>query len=365
MLTEAGCRQRRQRLWQQLSPRPETDHVRLADPLHLNYLANFHVDPISSAAEFGGFLLVRSDGAAKLIYGNRLGASVDEAHVEERVVVDWYDGQSPARMPRRLAPVQGTSPDAHAAIPIHDRPESPYGPTIIRAITQMRRQKDADELDVLRQSMRAGEAGHAWARANIKPGMTELDVYVGVVGACTRAAGRPVVVYGDFAVSPGPERRGGGPTDRVLEPGDLFILDYSVVIDGYRGDFTNTLAVGGQPRPDQQRLMDLCLEAMASGERELRAGQACQTVYNAVRDVFERAGVADSFPHHAGHGLGLMHPEAPFFVRHSNEMLLEGDVVTLEPGLYIAGVGGLRIERNYLVSAQGHERLSHHAITLV
>ena len=193
------------------------------------------------------------------------------------------------------------------------------------------------------------------ARANIRPGMTELDVYHGVSGACMKAVGHPVIVYGDFAVSPGPERRGGGPTDRVLEPGDMFILDYSVIIQGYRSDFTNTLVVGKEPTADQQRLCDLSLQAMAAGERELRAGAACLTVYDAVRGVFDKAGVADAFPHHAGHGIGLTHPEDPYFVRHATQTLLAGDVVTLEPGLYIEGVGGLRIEHNYLVTADGIE----------
>jgi Xaa-Pro aminopeptidase len=86
-------------------------------------------------------------------------------------------------------------------------------------------------------------------------------------------------------------------------------------------------------------------------------------VYGAVRGVFEKAGVADAFPHHAGHGLGVMHPEAPFIVRRSDETLLAGDVVTLEPGLYVPG-GGLRIEHNYLIEETGYERLSNHTIAL-
>ncbi len=116
--------------------------------------------------------------------------------------------------------------------------------------------------------MRAGEAGQAWGRANAKPGMTELDVYIGVSGACMKEAKQAVIVYGDFAVSPGTARRGGPPTERVLQAGDMMILDFSVVIGGYRGDFTNTVVVGGKPKPDQQRLCDLCLAAMAAGERE-------------------------------------------------------------------------------------------------
>ena len=118
------------------------------------------------------------------------------------------------------------------------------------------------------------------------------------------------------------------------------------------------------PNPGQQRLYDLCMAAMAAGEKELRAGRECRTVYGAVNEVFEKAGVAEHFPHHAGHGLGVSHPEAPYLVRHANESLLAGDVVTLEPGLYIAGIGGIRIEHNYLITEGGNERLSNHTIAL-
>ncbi|HXG08611.1 MAG TPA: Xaa-Pro peptidase family protein [Gemmataceae bacterium] len=363
MLSAEGCRQRRQRLWQRLDPPPEGDHLRLADPIHLMYLANFHVDPFSLGAGFGGYLLVRRDGEARLIYDNRLPKSVEQAHVEERRVVPWYDGRSPGRGPRQLALLEAVNP-SHPGLRIHDRPGDPYAATVIHTLAEMRRRKDPDEIDLLRRCMRATEAGHAWARANVKPGMTELEVYCGVNTACIRAAGQAVIVYGDFAVSPGPSRRGGPPTDRVLEPGDMLILDYSVVIGGYRSDFTNTLVVGKEPTPDQRRLYELCVAAMAAGEKELRPGAECLAVYQAVRGVFEKAGVAEYFPHHAGHGLGLTHPEDPYFVPNANQTLLAGDVVTLEPGLYIEGIGGIRIEHNYLITNQGYERLSNHTISL-
>jgi Xaa-Pro aminopeptidase len=144
----------------------------------------------------------------------------------------------------------------------------------------------------------------------------------------------------------------------------MLILDFSVVISGYRGDFTNTLVIGKEPNPAQRRLYQLSAEAMAAGEKELRAGAACLTVYRAVRSVFEKAGVADHFPHHDGHGLGLAHPEAPYLVERADQTLFAGDVVTLEPGLYIPGVGGLRIEHNYLITENGHDRLSHHVLGL-
>jgi Xaa-Pro aminopeptidase len=144
----------------------------------------------------------------------------------------------------------------------------------------------------------------------------------------------------------------------------MFILDYSVVIGGYRSDFTNTLVVGQEPTADQRRLFDLCTEAMAAGERTLRAQMPCREVYAAVCDVFETERMAQYFPHHAGHGLGLMHPEAPYLVRHATETLAAGDIVTLEPGLYVPGIGGIRIERNYLIKDDAYELLSNHVIAL-
>jgi Xaa-Pro aminopeptidase len=365
MLSVEGCRQRRQRLLERLDPFPGEGFVVLADPQHLMYLADFAVDPISSGAAFGGFLVLRKDGHALLIHDHRLPQSVQEAHVDETETVTWYDGQHPGHGPRKLFVREALCKRLGTQVPpVHDDPSSPDCPRVAKLLHELRRQKDPDEIDLLQCCMQATDAGHAWARTHIQPGMTELDMYCGVNAACTRAAGQPVVVYGDFAVSPGPERRGGPPTSRVLQPGDLFILDYSVVIGGYRSDFTNTLVVGGDPNPGQRRLYDLCTAAMAAGEKVLRAGTACQAVYDAVRGVFEKEQVAQFFPHHAGHGLGLAHPEAPFFVRHSDETLRENEVVTLEPGLYIAGVGGLRIENNYLVTKDGYRHMSHHTIAL-
>jgi Xaa-Pro aminopeptidase len=359
MLTAEGCRARRLRLWEALRGRIDVPALVLADPIHLRYLANFHVDPFSLGADFGGVLVVRPDGHATLYHDRRLPESVQAAHVDQREVIPWYDGQSAGIGPRRLALRAAVADNGGR---IHDSLADPLGPIVTETVAELRRAKDPDEVDLLRACMRATEAGHAWARANLRTGMTELAVYEGVFAACSTAAGRPVVVYGDFAVSPGSARRGGPPTDRVLRDGDTFILDYSVILFGYRSDFTNTLVVGGRPTAEQLRLFEGCVAAMAAGERQLRAGASCQSVYDAVRGALAGAGLADYFPHHAGHGLGLSHPEAPFIVRHSSETLITGDVVTLEPGVYVDGVGGIRIEHNYLIGATGFERLSNHVI---
>jgi Xaa-Pro aminopeptidase len=362
MPTAAGCRARRERLWAAVRDRVDVPALVLADPIHLRYLANFHVDPFSLGADFGGILVIRPDGHATLYHDKRLPESVKASHVDRTEVIAWYDGQSAGQGPRRLALRPAVEANGGR---LHDCLCDPLAPTVTTAIADLRRAKDPDEVEALRACMGVTEAGHAWARSNLRAGMTELDAYNGVFTACSTAARHPAIVYGDFAVSPGSARRGGPPTTNVLRDGDMFILDYSVILQGYRSDFTNTLVVGGQPSAEQQRLFDACVAAMAAGESQLRAGASCQTVYDAVRGSLAGAGLADHFAHHAGHGLGLSHPEAPFFVRQSSETLVAGDVVTLEPGVYVDGVGGIRIEHNYLVTADGFERLSNHTIALI
>jgi Xaa-Pro dipeptidase len=157
MLTAKGCKQRRQRLWDRLDPKPDNDHLRLHDPLHLMYLANFSVDPFSLGGGFGGYLMLRKDGHAKLLYDNRLPDSVDDAHVEERMVVPWYDAQAPARGPRQLALLQSVNP-LLAGLRIHDQPGDPYAKTLIETLAALRRQKDPDEIALMRECMRATDA---------------------------------------------------------------------------------------------------------------------------------------------------------------------------------------------------------------
>ena len=356
MLTAEGCRTRRQRFLERLEP-PHA--VVLADPLHLRYFANYYSEGISSSADFGALLVMRPDGHTTLFHDNKL-PGVAAAHVDERTSLPWYTGQEPETGPRRMvlrAPVEANGGRVHDAL------ADALAPRVFAITSDMRRRKDPDEVALLKTCMKACDAGHAWGRANIKPGMTELEVYAGVANAVYAALGHFTVVYGDFTVSPGAKKRGGPPTPHKLEAGEFFILDYSVIVQGYRSDFTNTICVGGKPTADQQKLMDVSLGAIAAGAKELKAGVSCQRVYDAMRSAF--GNMADHFTTHGGHGLGIAHPEPPYIVRHSTETLVAGDVVTLEPGLYVDGVGGLRIEHNYLITESGSEQLSNHTIALV
>ena len=135
------------------------------------------------------------------------------------------------------------------------------------------------------------------------------------------------------------------------------------------GNKTSLLSAAGfrvrtPQTPKQQEMYHACLAAMAAGETQLKAGTLAKDVYRAVHQAFADRQLADYFPHHAGHGIGLGHPEAPFLVSDSSDTLVAGDVVTLEPGLYIKGLCGMRFERNYLITASGYELLSKHQLTL-
>jgi Xaa-Pro dipeptidase len=358
MLTADGCRSRRLALISRLNHPTE---LVLNDPIHLRYFANFHVDPFSLGADYGAVLVIGPDGHSTIYHEKRLPETIQHAHVDERVVLPWYDGLTAGLGDRRgvLLPVV----QKHGGR-VHDSLGDPLAPALHAAMYDLRRQKHTDEIDQIKECMRIGKAGQEWGRDNVTAGMTELDVYNGIFAECSRTMGKPLILYGDFAVSPGMSRRGGMPTRRELKNGDMLILDFSVVVQGYRSDFTNTLVVGKSPNSDQTRLFDACVQAMAAGESELRAGQPCQVVYDAVRGSFASRNLADQFPHHAGHGLGIGHPEAPYFVKQSSETLRENDVVTLEPGVYVDGIGGIRIEHNYRITAGGYERLSQHVISL-
>jgi hypothetical protein len=356
MITAEGCRARRLRLWERLDL-PGVKHLMLVDPVHVRYFANAYVTPISLGADDLVAVEMHRDGSAVLYHENKAPDSLSWAHVDRHVKIPWYDGIHTPQCPRQL--VMKKLP-----FPPMDIPGSQHWEILTKTITDMRRRKDPDEIATIQECCTVAQAGHDWALYNVIPGMSEFDVYAGITDACDTTAGGPVVIYGDFAISPGPERRGGGPTSQVIKEGDLLILDFSVVMRGYRCDFTNTLCVGGEPTKEQQALFNQCLAAMMAGEAKLKSGTQCQAVYNAVFESFAKAGVAEYCPHHAGHGIGLAHPESPFFVKQSTETLREGDVVTLEPGLYRLGIGGLRIEHNYLITKDGYERLSHHYIGL-
>ena len=378
MLTSAGCLERRARLWALLPERADT--LVLSEPRHLMYFANFHAPPLIYRTQNAAALLILDrDGTATLITDNMLASYAEVAHVDHRITAEWYTGRAsaPERQGvlveagrRALAERSGArvafdqlAPAGLCATLGDGRAMGTLGINV--AAAALMRRKDPDEIALLRRIVRAMEEGFARGRRDIHAGMTELQAYSLVSAAVIDALGEQALVYGDFASGPRAEAKGGTPTPRVIEAGELFILDYSAVLYGYRADFTNTWTIDGQPTARQRELAALCVEAMEAGERMLRPETVGRQVHAALTSVFAAAGVADAFPHHSGHGIGLGHPDPPYLTPESDDTLAEGDVVTLEPGLYIPGEGGMRFERNYLITAGGFELLTQHHVGLV
>jgi Xaa-Pro aminopeptidase len=391
MLTQTGCLARRKRLWDALPGAIEW--VLIADPRHVHYFSNFWVQPLSFSAGERGWLLLERDGKATLLGDNfTLRSRAGEPFIDEEVMIKWYDHRHSVMnrdhallqaaeqisdrlygregaveaewLPLGAFEVLGLDHEAHSVRKeAKDRPgrEPVDLGTVIRGL---RRKKEADEIALIKECARACEAGHAQAREMLKPDLSEYDVFRAVHAAVLERAGRPCLIYGDFrATTPAQFKAGGLPTNYRLKSGDFFILDYSVVLEGYRCDFTNTLCVG-DPNPKQKHLFDLVSAAMAGGEKTLKAGALAKDVFDAVERPIRDAGLTANFAHHAGHGVGLAHPEPPILVPASDDVLVAGDVVTLEPGLYVDGIGGIRIEHNYLITDVGYERLSNHVISL-
>jgi Xaa-Pro aminopeptidase len=377
MLTVQGCAARQFRLWDALPA--EYEWVLISDPRHVNYFSNFLVNPISFSTSERGLLFLDRSGASILLADNfSLRSASSKPFVSETLETKWYDHRHSiinrdhalfsllTKLSGRLKSKPGLVEAEWLPTMVADELDLPVETRSLELgsiIRRMRRQKEPDEIALLEECMRACAAGHERALDVVKPGVSELDVYREVQSAAIAAAGRPAIVYGDFrSVNAEIPKRGGLPTSEILRDGDLLILDYSVVLDGYRSDFTNTIAVG-TPTDRQEQIFDVCEGALKSGEGELRAGAKASDVFEAVSAVIQDAGYPP-LAHHAGHGIGLGHPESPILVPESDDLLMAGDVVTLEPGLYVEGAGGVRLEHNYLITETGSRQLSHHRLAL-
>jgi Xaa-Pro aminopeptidase len=147
------------------------------------------------------------------------------------------------------------------------------------------------------------------------------------------------------------------PTDRVVERHELVVVDFGCVVDGYCSDMTRTMSVG-DPGDRAREVWDVVAASQVAGRDAVRAGVACRDVDRASRAVIEAAGWADAFAHGTGHGVGLEIHEAPRVASSASGTLEPGHVVTVEPGVYLPGVGGVRIEDTVVVTDDGAEALT-------
>jgi Xaa-Pro aminopeptidase len=222
------------------------------------------------------------------------------------------------------------------------------------SLIEMSRAKHPDEIECMRATIRLAEAGYRAAKECLAPGITEVDVYLAIESAIVKAAGTSVDLKGDFACGVRAIGGGGPPTDRVVQRGDLFILDLFPSHEGYICDLCRTF-VAGAPTEEQLGTWRHVLDAHEIARRMIRPGASTSAVYHEIRSFLDqRPGTRGSFTHHAGHGVGMDGWEQPWLNAGSDQVFVEGEVIACEPGLYAEELGGgIRLEHNYLVTSDG------------
>ncbi len=148
------------------------------------------------------------------------------------------------------------------------------------------------------------------------------------------------------------------PTDRPIRPGEAVVIDFGAIFEGYRSDMTRTFCVGGEPQGELARVFAVVADAQAAGVAAVRAGIGAKDVDDVCRKVIADAGWAKAFEHGTGHGVGLDIHEAPGVSPLGTAILAAGTVVTVEPGVYLPGVGGVRIEDTLVVTDEGSRALT-------
>lgn len=223
----------------------------------------------------------------------------------------------------------------------------------------LRMAKDKAEIDLMRRAVEIAERAmqRVLDDGAIRPGRTEQEVAADLRIAMLREGGQgeaftPIVVAG-----PNSAAAHSGPADRPMAEGDLLIIDWGTIYEGYRSDITRTFVLGA-PSPEIERIHDAVLAANQSGRLAVRPGMPAQEVDRAARRAITLAGYGEYFIHRTGHGLGLETHEPPYMVEGNLGLLQPGMTFTVEPGIYLPGVGGVRIEDDVVVTEKGSETLT-------
>ncbi len=230
--------------------------------------------------------------------------------------------------------------------------------TLDASIEQGRRVKTADELKNLKAAQALTDDGFSYIIERLSLGRTERDVALDLETHLRRNGSEGVSF--DFIVASGENGScpHAVPSDRQLQKGDLVTFDFGAVVGGMHADMTRTVALG-TVSDKQKEIYDVVLSAQRAALACIQPGARCADVDKAARDVIASAGYGDYFGHSTGHGVGFEIHEAPNLSPRAGDKTLEiGNVVTVEPGIYLPGVGGVRIEDMALVTANGAENLT-------
>jgi Xaa-Pro aminopeptidase len=221
-----------------------------------------------------------------------------------------------------------------------------------KVVEDVRRAKEPAELELLERAIRIADEAFEWILERLVPGMTERQVALDLEIRMRRQGADAVSFEPIVGTGPLSAHIHHTPGGREIEKGDIVLLDFGCKVGGYCSDMTRSVVVGPASDP-QKDMYELVLASQLQGIDASTVGRSCREVDAAARNIIEGAGRGDEFGHGLGHGVGLDIHEEPRMNRESNESLVEGDVVTVEPGIYVVDFGGIRIEDCVAVGAGG------------
>jgi Xaa-Pro aminopeptidase len=274
---------------------------------------------------------------------------------------DWTDGEDPYQSAGGLLDATGRYAISDSAWAMHvlglqrALPQSAYV-SMTGALPMLRAIKDADELERLAAAGRAVDGCFEEIIQSRFQGRREREI-AGDLADLLLEHGHSRV---DFTVV-GSGPNGANPhhelSDRVVERGDMVVMDFGGVKHGYESDITRTVHVG-EPSEDELEVFEVVRAAQQAGFEAVRPGVACQDIDRAARGVIADAGYGKYFIHRTGHGIGLEAHEPPYMVEGETEPLQPGMCFSVEPGIYLPGRFGVRIEDIVTVTASGGRRLN-------
>ena len=287
--------------------------------------------------------------------------SFEEANVTRDAIFDevrtWQEDQDPIALAskffaKKTVGIEGST--AFATASLLGAAASARTEDATAVFDALRQVKSDAELAFIQEAGRRTVAAISATHAKLQAGMTERDVQRILSGEFSGlgVSGDGLVQFGSSAALPH-----GGPRDRELAKGDCVLIDCGCRIRGYTSDVTRTIAFGS-PSDEFRKVYAIVDRAQRAGIEALEAGKPAEQVDRAARKVIEDTGYGAYFTHRLGHGLGMDGHEQPYLVKGNTRPLVAGNVVTIEPGIYLPGKFGVRIEDDMAVREKGVASLS-------
>ena len=221
-------------------------------------------------------------------------------------------------------------------------------------IQALRAVKDAEEIACMQAAQAVTDAGYAHMKEFIRPGLTEKEIRAELEHFMLAHGGEGLAFSTIVASGPNTANPHAVPSDRKVQRGDFVLMDYGARVSDYCSDMTRTVVVG-EPSTQQREIYDIVRSAHESCAAAARAGVISSDIHNLAVKIISDAGYGDYFKHGLGHGVGIDIHEQPSFGRLWNKPVPAGAVVTIEPGIYLPGVGGVRLEDYGVVTESGFE----------